>query len=272
VAISATLLLGLALLVCIELSMMSARGRLERENRLTIYISPAVPTSAESKLSDRIVQSLGAHAESSVTSKWVASSETLGFLKSEHPELYAEIRDLGSEGDALVPRVVHATASFEPSALSSAVTMLRDIPGVESVETTESRAAALAPAVRGLQWLLRVLALGVASAWVLGWVALARAHSASLAGVIKPLRLWGAGVWAARAPGILAGAWVGLPSGVLAGAGYFLLARPVLQRIAGSSALFESTAIPGMSGVVALILTSLLAGVAAGALSGSAEA
>jgi cell division protein FtsX len=270
--ISSALLLCVALLLCLELSMMSARGRVERENRVSVFLAPTVASSSEKQITDRIVQLLGAHAESQIQSKFVPAADTMKFLRDQHPELYAELRDLGQEGESLVPRVVHLTASFEEGLLGQAVADLRKLQGVESVESTESRAAIVGPAIRGLQWLLRLLTLGVAAAWILGWMALARSHSASLAGIAGPLRLWGAGRWTARAPGMLAGFWVGLPAGVIAAIAYAFLARPVLQKLAASSTLFEASAIPGISGVVMLVVTSACAGLISGTLSGSAEA
>ena len=270
--ISAALLLSVALLLSLDLSMRTARGRIERENRVSVFISPEVLPEGESKLVDQVTQVLGAHSESEVTTKFVSSQETLRFLKELHPELYAELRDLGEEGTSLVPRVVHATAQFPVGSLGSVTDQVRKISGVEAVETTESRAAAVRSAVVGLQWLMRLLVVGVAAAWVLGWMALARSHSASLAGVVAPLRMWGADGMISRAPGMLAGLWVGIPSGLIAAVTYFFLARPFLQKLSGSSTLFETTTIPGVSAGVALLLTSVIAGLAAGAFSGSAEA
>jgi len=244
----------------------------ERENRVSVFLAPGVASSSEKQITDRIVQSLGAHAESQVQSKFVPAAETMKFLRDLHPELYAELRDLGQEGESLVPRVIHLTASFEEGRLGQAVAEVKKVQGVESVESTESRAATVGPAIRGLQWLLRLLTLGVAAAWILGWMALARSHSASLAGIAGPLRLWGAGAWTARAPGMLAGLWVGLPAGVIAAVAYAFLARPVLQKLAASSMLFEASSIPGLSGIVMLVITSAGAGLISGALSGSAEA
>ncbi|NDD91960.1 hypothetical protein EBZ37_07740 [bacterium] len=270
--ISSALLLAVALLVCLELSMSSARGKLEHENRISVFLSPTVPASDEDKLTDQIRESLGAHAESIVQSKFVPVQDTMGYLKENHPDLYAEIRDLGEEGQSLVPRVVHVTALFDSEALSTSVSAVQKIGGVESVETTEARAAALRPAVRGLQWLVRLLTIGVAAAWILGWIALARSHAASLAGISAPLRLWGAADWTARTPGMLAGFWVGLPAGVIAAIAYSFFARPVMMRLATSSSLFDSAAIPGFSGLMVILVTSSIAGLASGALSGSAEA
>ncbi len=270
--ISSALLLCVALLLCLELSIQSARGRVERENRVTVFLAPGGGPDSEMQVTDRIVQSLGAHAETPVHSKFVSIADTMAFLREKHPELHAELRDLGQEGEALVPRAVHLTASFDEGRLGEAVSQVKKIQGVDSVDSTESRAAAVGPAIRGLQWLLRLLTLGVVAAWILGWMALARSHAASLSGIAGPLRLWGAGPWTARAPGILAGLWVGLPAGAIAAVAYAFLARPALQKLATSSALFEASAIPGVSGVLVLVMTSAVAGIASGALSGSAEA
>jgi cell division protein FtsX len=270
--ISSALLLCVALLLCLELSIQSARGRVERENRVTVFLAPGIAPDSEKKITDRITQSLGAHSETQVHSKFVSIADTMTFLRDKHPELHAELRDLGQDGESLVPRAVHLTASFDEGRLGQAIAEVKKIQGVDSVDSTESRAAAVGPAIRGLQWLLRLLTLGVAAAWILGWMALARSHAASLAGISGPMRLWGAGPWTARAPGMLAGFWVGLPAGVIAAIAYALLARPALQKLATSSALFEASAIPGASGVLMLVVTSAVAGFASGALSGSAEA
>ena len=84
--VSSSLLLSVALLASLELAMVRARARVERENRISVFISPEVAGGSEQVVTDRIVQSLGAHAESEVRAKFVPAAlkqlekklETLG--------------------------------------------------------------------------------------------------------------------------------------------------------------------------------------------------
>lgn len=272
VLISSTLLLSVGMLLSIDLSIGSAALRIRHEQRVTTYLSAGLSEKDEAALVDTIRISLGAHSESDVRAKLVGVEESLNHLKDSHPGLHRELQGLGEEARSLVPRAVHATGYFEEDAMASAVASVRKISGVDSVETTETRAAVLAPAVRVLQWLVRFIGLGVATAWILAWLALARSHAAGLAGVLSPLRLWGAGTWTSRAPGILSGLWVGIPAGLIAAAIHLLVVVPVLGRLSATSSLFEVVNLPGLGGAAALFLTSVLAGASAGALSGSAEA
>lgn len=270
--VSAALLLSVALLASLELAMVRARARVERENRISVFLSPEIAPGAEQVVTDRIVQAIGAHAESEVHAKFVPATDTIEALKKRQPELYAELRDLGDEGDSLVPRVVHLTASFGGGKLARALDELKKVPGVESAESTESRAAVVRPAVKALEWFVRLLIVGVSAGWILGWAALARSHAASLSGIAGPLRLWGARAMIARAPGMLAGLWVGIPSGLVAAAAYLLVARPALQKLSASTLLFESAALPGVAGAAALVAASILAGLVSGAIQGGSQA
>ena len=93
--VSAALLLSVALLASLELAMVRARARVERENRISVFLSPEIAPGAEQVVTDRIVQSIGAHAESEVHAKFVPATDTIEALKVRQPELYAELRDLG---------------------------------------------------------------------------------------------------------------------------------------------------------------------------------
>ncbi|MBU6376115.1 MAG: hypothetical protein KGQ59_08980, partial [Bdellovibrionales bacterium] len=75
--ISSALLLSVALLVCLELSMSSARLKLEHENRISIFLAPTVAPTDESKITDRIQEVIGAHAESVLQSKFVQAQDTM---------------------------------------------------------------------------------------------------------------------------------------------------------------------------------------------------
>lgn len=269
--ISASLLLCVALLLCVELSIVQTQNHLEKENRITVFLSPSVNTEDKTQVIDRLRISIGAHAESDVQAQYVAPSETLDILKQKYPELYQELRDIGREGESLIPRSVHFTANFRSGEVGEAVEKLRNISGVESVESTESRNAFVLPAILGFQWLIRLLFLGVAAAWVLGWLSLARAHSAGLVGVTEPLRLWGASSWVSRAPGILSGFWVGFPAGIIASIAYLVFARPIIQKVSLSSQIFQGLEIPGVAAALVLLCISSMAGLASGALSGSSE-
>lgn len=269
--ISASLLLCVALLFCVELSIVETRSHLEKENRITVFLAPSVDNEDKNQVIDRLSLSIGAHAESDVQAQYVSPSEALDVLKGKYPELYQEIQGIGREGESLVPRSVHLTANFRSGEVGEAVAKLRNISGVESVESTESRNAFVLPAILGFQWLIRLLFLGVAAAWVLGWLSLARAHSAGLVGVKEPLRLWGASSWVSRGPGILSGLWVGFPAGIIAAIAYLGFARPVIQRVALSSQIFQGFEIPGVAVALVLLCISSIAGLASGTLSGSSE-
>jgi cell division protein FtsX len=254
-------------LLHLERSVTSAAERVERETRFTVFLSEAA--TGPEQLRDEIRLKLGAHAETEIKSQVVSKAEVVDHLKKNHPDLYAEIRDLGAEGDQLVPRAVHLVTEVDPSDRDAVVASLQKIPGIESVQTSEGHSKVLRSPVHGLRWLLRALVIGVLAAWVVGWVSLARSQASGLEGIQQNLKLWGAGEFGSRLPGVLAGIWVGLPAAILACASYWAFARPILMKLSSESILFASTGVTGLSICLCLGFMSLAAGAMVGWVSAS---
>ena len=260
--LSASLLLSGSVLLHLERSVSSAAERVERETRFTVFLADSA--AAPEKLSDEIRLKLGAHAETDIKSKLVSKNEVVDHLRKNHPDLYAEIRDLGAEGDQLVPRAVHLVTEVEPNEREAVVASLQKIPGIESVQTSEGHSKVLRSPVHGLRWLLRALVVGVLAAWVVGWVSLARSQAAGLDGIQANLKLWGASELGSRLPGVLAGVWVGLPAAIMACASYWAFARPILMKLSTESVLFASSGVTGLSICLCLGFMSLAAGAMVG--------
>jgi len=246
----------------LERSVSESSQRVERETRFTIFVNDS--TELSDKLTDQIRSSLGAHAESSVKSQTVSRDQVMEHLKKEYQDLYNEIRDLGSEGESLIPRALHFVTEVAPESRAQVVGELHKIQGVESVQTSEGHSRILRSPVHGLLWLLRVLLIAVLSAWIVGWVSLARSQAAGFEAIHSPLRLWGASEFESRLPGILSGLWIGLPAAIVSCGAYWGLARPILLRLSSESVLFMSSGTTGLSICVGLGLMSLVAGAMVG--------
>ncbi len=274
VLLSSSLLLSGAVLLHLERSVTHAALRVERETRFTVFLKePGAEPGADSKgdIQDEIRLRLGAYAETSIRSREVRKDEVLEHLKKNHPDLHAEIRDLGEEGEQLVPRAVHVVTEVDPARRAGAVADLQKLEGVENVQTSEGHAKILRSPVHGLRWLLRALVIGVLAAWVVGWVSLARSQAAGLERLQRPLKLWGASELQSRLPAILAGLWVGLPSAAMASLSYAWVARPILMRLAGESVLFASTGLTAVSICACLGFMSIFAGAMVGWASASSD-
>jgi cell division protein FtsX len=270
VLLSSSLLLSGAVLLHLERSVSHAAWRVERETRFTVFLRDD-GAAGRGGIQDQIRLRLGSYAESSIRSREVGKGEVLEHLKANHPDLHAEIRDLGEEGEQLVPRAVHVVTEVDPARRAVAVRAIESLDGVENVQTSEGHARVLRSPVHGLRWLLRALVIGVLAAWVVGWVALSRSQAAGLERVQRPLKLWGASELQSRLPAILAGLWVGLPAAVLACLSYALLARPILLRLAGESVLFASSGLTAASICACLGFMSIVAGVMVGWASASSD-
>ncbi len=267
VLLSSSMLLSGAVLLHLERSVTHAAERVERETRFTVFLKD--PSGA--RIQDEIRVRLGSYAETEIRAQEVSKSEVMEHLKKNHPDLHAEIRDMGAEGEQLVPNAVHVVTEVSPTLRVQAAEQLQGINGVENVQTSEGHAKVLRSPVHGLRWLLRALVIGVLAAWAVGWVALARSQAAGLEKLHQPLKLWGASEFQARLPGILAGLWVGIPSAILAGFSYSLLARPILTKLSSESILFASTGLTAFSICLSLAIMSIVAGAMVGWVSASSD-
>ena len=269
--LSATLLLSGSVLLHLERSVSNAAERVERETRFTVFLSENLAGRTPEQIGDQIRLRLGSHAESDIRLKSVAKGEVIEKLKQEHPDLYAEIRDLGAEGEQLVPQALHLVTEVVPSDRQTIASDIQKVEGVEAVQTSEGHSKVLRSPVHGLRWLLRALVIGVLAAWVVGWVSLARSQAAGLDGIQAPMRLWGATELESRMPGVLAGLWIGIPAAVLACSAYWVFARPILTRLASESVLFAASGATGLSICVCLGLMSMIAGAMVGWVSVSSR-
>jgi cell division protein FtsX len=277
VLLSASLLLSGAVLLHLERSVSHASERVERETRFTVFLASAQSSPAQTDgqkrapIEDQIRLRLGAYAETEIRTRLVSKAEVLEHLKKNHPDLHAELRDMGDEGEHLLPSALQIVTEVDPAVRAKAVEALDGVQGVESVQTSEGHSRVLRSPVHGLRWLLRALVIGVLAAWVVGWVALARSQASSIARVHHPLKLWGASEFQSRLPGMLAGVWIGLPAALLACGSYIVLARPLLLKLSGESVLFASTGITALSICLCLGFMSLIAGAMVGWVSASSD-
>lgn len=240
-------------------------ARMQGEQIVTAYLDASVDPRDESKVTDAIRTSLGAHAES-VETRFVGAQQFIENLKGSYPDLSRELGDLGADEAAVVPRYV-SVAGLLPD---GAEARIKSVPGVESVETSRDRYARVVGAFRALRWVARLLGAGVVVALIAGLLHLARINSYLHGEAFALLKLWGAGPGELRAPGMISGALVGALGGCLALAGWVAGAGGLAHAVRALSPLLGALPAVSIFAGAWLPLAGLGIGLLAGSLAGSA--
>ncbi len=255
------LLLSSGLLYWLEQGLEPVIDQLKHEQVVTAFLS----SDADSKqVSDSIRVSLGAHAEDAAI-ETVETSGLMNDLQEHYPELARELTDLGPEASSVLPRFV-SVAGFLPERASDSI---RKIPGVESAESSKDRYAKIVGAFQALQWVGRILALGLALATLVGLVHLGRMNAFFHSEAVSILRLWGAGGIALRVPAIFSGALVGGLGGVLAASAWISGASGLALHVRALSPFLKSLPAASPEWAAAFVVAGLLAGGFSGWVAGS---
>ena len=282
-AVSVLLLLA-GLLFWMERGLQPVLARLQGEQVVTAYVDPSVAAKDESKLLDTIRVALGAHAEEAdplaaaarlrepatelVNVQWVSNQKFVEGLKEHYPELGQELENLGDETQMIVPRYVSA-AGLLPI---DAVERLKEIPGVESVESSKDRFLQIIGAFLTLRWVARLFSIGLCLALITGLIHLARMNASLHHEALALLRLWGAGPWTTRWPAVLSGLWVGLLGGALAASAWLSSGKWLALQVKALSPLLKAMPLPSVATAPAMLMTGAALGLLAGLVSGGGMA
>lgn len=185
-------------------------ARLGSEQVITAYLDPSVEPESQEKLVDSVRIALGAAPAREI--RLVRPDELLDSFKRHYPELARELESLGPEANSIVPRSVSVIGAFDDSVLER----IKALPGIESADTSKQRNRAAVSAFTALKWVLNFLLAGLGVALLTGLIHLARSNAYLHRDSLSLLRLWGAGEWVLRAPGMISALIPGLLGGVVA--------------------------------------------------------
>jgi cell division transport system permease protein len=243
----------------IDRGMVPVVARLQGEQVITAFLDPSLEVKEQERVIDSIRMTVGAHpAEIDV----VEPDQFVGTLREDYPELSKELENLGSEMTALIPKYVSVAGVLPDSTLHE----MKQISGIEQVESSKDRYHSVLGAFFALRWIAKLLVVGICMALLTGLIHLSRMNSYLQRDAVSLLRLWGAGHFTLRAPGILSGLWVGLSGGLIALAGWVLSSQWLSNTLHSLSPLLADLPQPGLNMGLALVAAGSLLGMLTGAL------
>ena len=242
-------------------------ARLQGEQVITAYIDPSIEAKDDGAVLDQIRTSLGAapiapQGASTTEIKLVDRKQFLANIKGQYPDLSRELEDLGGEMDAIIPRYVSISGMLDQGAIDK----VRAVRGVESAETSKDRYQHVVGAFQALRWVARLLTVGLCLALLTGLVHLSRMNSYLHRDAVSLLRLWGAGEWTIRLPGIISGSLVGIAGGWVAFIGWMGAGAWLARHVRALSPMLRDMPMTGAS----LALTLMFLGAMIGLLAGTA--
>ena len=256
------LLILLALMNWVHSGMKPIMDRLQSEQVITAYLDPAIQKTDESQIVDSIRVAVGAKAVTEINV--VSSEKFISDIKGKYPELGNELESLGgAELDALVPRYVSVTGAFQNGVLEA----VRNVPGIESAESSRDRFYHIVGAFSALRWVARLFMAGLGLALLTGLIHLARVNSHLHQEVFYFLRLWGAHRAVTHVPAVFSGMSVGLLGGVLAASGWTFVGSGLIQRLRHLSPALEGMPMAAPHSSLMLFAAGVLLGTLAGFIS-----
>jgi cell division protein FtsX len=233
--------------------------RLKGEQVITVYLKPSAEAQAERQVLEQVRSIMGPEVQ--FESELVTPTEFLNRLKGPYPELVKDLEDLGQELNQIVPRYVSVSGVFS----SHLVEKMREIPGVESAESSGDRYHHIVGAFSALRWTARVLMVGICLALLTGLIHLSRMNGYLHGESLSLLKLWGASSSVLLAPGMISGLAVGVIGGVIAAVGWLTAGVWFGRHIRSISPILRG--LPPFYIQVAVVL--LMAGGVIGVISGA---
>ncbi len=233
--------------------------RLQGEQVITAYIQSTVEKKDELKLLDEVHRAL-VH-EGNVDVKMVNASQFLQLLKGQYPDLGRELEDLGQEMVQVIPRYVSVSGILSNSALEK----IKNIPGIESAESSKDRYRQIVGAFSALRWVARILMTGVFFALLTGLIHLSRMNVYLHQDALSLLKYWGAGSGTLVTPGIISGLCVGIIGGGIASIGWLTGGNWLTHQVKALSSLLKT--MPSVHSHLAIVL--FIVGATLGLLAGA---
>ncbi len=179
-------------------------------------------------------------------------------LKESFPDLANQLESLSPEEVPLiVPRALSIQGVFSEEISQDLLDRVRQLPGVETAESSRDRYSGLVGAFRALRWITAFLILGLLLTTFTGLVHLGRLNAHLHQDALAVIRLWGAGPTLLRAPAMLSGFSVGFLGGLLALAGWLFAGARLAEMLRALSPILRDLNSPQVGWVgLALVCAS----------------
>jgi cell division protein FtsX len=252
------LLLLVAFLFWMQQGLKTVIQQMQEEQVMTAYLDPSLDAGAEEKLVKSVQALLG--SEKAVEIQLVSTSQFIDRLRKSYSDLARQVEELSQDAPQIVPRYITISGVLPTFTAEK----LREIQGIESVESSKDRYHHIVGAFSVLRWIARMLIAGICFALVTGLIHLSRMNAYLHGDALALLKLWGAGVQTITYPGMISGSLVGFLGGGLAAMGWATLGVWFSSHIRSISTLLRE--LPQFS--VSLALFLLVLGVGIGAVAG----
>ena len=230
----------------------------QTENVVVAYLSPNVKERDTAQIVDQMKLSLSAPARKSIQS--FTTGDFLKDIELTYPALREQLVNLGEDIKTIVPKYLLISGTF----LESDMTTLKNLKGVESIESSEHRFKSLGSTFKVVKWIVLAIGIGLFLALMGTVLQNARFNSVSNQQLIPILRQWGAGNLYMRTPAFLSGLFFGLASGVGVFVLWLMFSRSIGYQIKTFSHVLGDLALPDFQIGFNLLIVSVLFGVLSG--------
>ncbi len=241
-----SLLLLIGFLFWMQRGLWPVLNRLQGEQVITAYLNSSVESKEEEQLVDTIRVSIGSQRSTEV--KLMNAPRFIEMIKGQYPELGHELEDLGKDMNQVIPRYISVSGILPDSALDQ----IRDIPGVESAESSKDRSHSIVEAFSALRWIARILMGGVFLALLTGLIHLSRMNAYLHKDALMLLKFWGAGSFTLLSPGMISGLVVGFLGGGVACSGWLTMGVWLTHHVRNFSFILKG--MPAAHGNLAVLL------------------
>lgn len=207
--------------------------RLQGEQIVTAYLNPSETVEDEKRVLSAVQSILGPKGRVEV--KLVDAPHFINLLKGQYPDLGRELEDLGDDMNQVVPRYVSIAGVLPDSVLEK----IKNIPGIESAESSKDRYHQIVAAFSALRWVARVLIVGTCLALFTGLIHLSKMNAYLHRDSLFLLKFWGADHPQLITPGIVSGLLVGFLGGGIALGGWMVVGVSLTHRIRVLSSLLR---------------------------------
>lgn len=261
------LLLLIGFLFWIDRGLKPVVARLQGEQVVTAYLDSTISSKNEKFAVDKIVDKIRVALGSESTThgpeiKFVSSAQFIDLIKNQYPDLGRELEDLGQEMEQIVPRYISISGMLPDSLMEK----VKNISGMEFVESSKDRHRLTVGAFSVLRWVVRILMIGIGLSLLTGLIQLSRMNAYLQSESLHLLRFWGADHPTLIIPGMVSGLLVGLLGGGIALSGWVTIGHWLIHHVRSLSIFLKGMPLVSAKFQLALLVIGALMGLLAGVL------
>ena len=165
------LLLLVAFLFWMQQGLRTLIVQMREEQVMTVYLDPSLDQDAEEKLLTSVQALIG--SDSPLEIQLMSAPRFIERLKQTYPDLAREVEDLSQDAPQIIPRYISISGILP----GFAVEKIKELRGVESVESSKDRYHHIVGAFSVLRWIARILIAGICFALITGLIHLSRMNA-----------------------------------------------------------------------------------------------